>query len=186
MEVVNIEVSNSSVAVRLRKSGFTVFGPHSLCCHVFLPSSSPGSLVEADLLDATALFGSRRLVPAERTLLRDLERMLSRSRTAEWRAASDLLGLEVESRRDDSLARAAILAASLGYFRGAQHVTAVVAVAVAVAAAAAAAAIAGPWLLVLKKAIPSDWNRRYRSNLREGTAGCSAERIPKWISLPLI
>lgn len=61
MEVVKMEVSKSSVVVRLRKSGFTVFGPHSLCCHdVLLPSSSPESLVDADLLDTTELFAARR------------------------------------------------------------------------------------------------------------------------------
>lgn len=108
-------------------------------------------------------------MPVGRTLFRDLGRMLSRSRTAEWRAASYFLGFEVESRRGESLAPVTIWMVSLGSRRGAQHLRAVV----------VAAAVALPWL-VLKKATPSDWNRRYRSSLREGTAGCIDERIPNW------
>lgn len=160
MEEVKMEVPKSSLAL-LRNSGLTVGSAHSLCCHVLLRCFTVGSSVERHLRDLVAAFPPTRSAPLERAFLRDLGMMLSKSKTAEWRAASDLLVLDVENRRDAQPGCSAGCASPRRSLGG------------------------RPWHLApgvrawvgLKKGIPSDWKRRNRSSLREGTAGCNGGRI---------
>lgn len=163
--VVKMESSSSSL-LRLRKSGFTALGPQSLCdsvCRRF-HSVSEVSSVEANLREATTLLADRKAAQAEgvRTRLTWLGRMLSTSKVgaAALRAISARRGLQVDRRREGAWKACPPLRSTVPVKRFSWP--------------APLATFGWQWS---KKGMPSDWNRRNRSSLRDGTAGCNAGRM---------